>query len=190
VRFGEEIRARPILSLGVAQAMLHGRSYWSVIYRGGKVVGEWQPGHPDWSELSTKGVIEAHLICPNRKVGALSVEKLLAERRDKSRPPGRFPDLEGRLFQYKGGDVSIRTAYQHMDLRQSVDFVLGRQVVTNTTEGQVLGLIEDGNGTSTFFAWWRPGILHGPLVGYYPHIKAPGALVDALYSDHVGVHHR
>jgi hypothetical protein len=65
-----------------------GRSYWSVRYRDGSMLHEWER---DWSLIPRRGLIAVRLYCPNGQIAEL----------------GNSVDAGDRLFQLKCG---IRTA--------------------------------------------------------------------------------
>lgn len=70
------------------RARMTGRSYWSVRYRDGSIIHEWER---DWSLIPRRGLVAVRLYCPDGNVAEL----------------GNSVDASDRLFQLKCG---IRTA--------------------------------------------------------------------------------
>lgn len=173
-----------------------GRSYYVLVYRDGRVVEEWpqsDPRYVDWTEQNFKGVIEAHLLCPNDQACAFSLDMLRAYLQSRGRVIGPRPDLDGRLFQYKRASLDTEVSYNKFrTLADVVAYTLKGAVEgkapSKRVEGQVLGLVIDGEGHCRYAAWWYPGRL---IVAEdrFPDIQVRGPQETALYPAHVGIHH-
>jgi hypothetical protein len=157
---------------GATRARRDGRAYWRLLYRGGRVVNEWDGADP-WLEAPRQGREAIRLSCPDGQVATLGNEggdasgRLLqfkvAEARLMAGPTDEELEAVARLevshrdgavvqWQYGPTRVQIDRAAAALERLRHDPQVRGPRLGRRTL-AYVIGLVHDDNGACTLMAW-------------------------------------